>query len=604
MEVGNWDDHGLTGFALDPNFDTNGLIYLLYVVDRRFLMNDNTPVDQGAVATIGRVTRYQTVNSGGNPVADLSTRTILLGETKSTGIPVLHDSHGMGSLVFAPDGTLLLSAGDAATYNAEDVGSQGETYYAQALADGIIGTAENVGAFRSQMLNSHCGKILRIDPINGNGIPSNPFYDAAQPRAPKSRVWALGLRNPFRFNIRPGTGSTNPSAGDIGELYVGDVGWRTYEELNIIKAPATNCGWPIFEGQEYEKPGQPGEITYSAYTTANVDEPNPLFGTGGCTKQYFSFNNLLKQATADGSTTVFNPCNSSIPITGGNSNRFVHRRPVIDWKHFVDSARVPTFNGNNATFAQIGSAASHVTGSPYPGNCSIGGTWYTGSLFPAEFRNTYIQADYGAQWIKSFTIGFTDVVQNVQDVASGVGAIVCMTENPFNGTLVYVDIGTNSVKAIGYGGNQVPIAKMSSDVTYGPTALNVNFTGSNSFDPDGGSVTYLWNFGDAITSTLANPSHGFTAPVGTPKKFTVTLTVKDNQNATATDSIIIKTIIFCALTLHRLLAIYGKEIDTVGASLHFKIFNFRGNIGCPIHQVCARFLCHTEFSQHQGNAGR
>jgi len=67
----------------------------------------------------------------------------------------------------------------------------------------------------------------------------------------------------------------------------------------------------------------------------------------------------------------------------------------------------------------------------------------------------------------------------------------------------------------------------------------VNFTGSNSFDPDGGTITYLWNFGDATTSTLPNPSHSFTAPVGTPKKFTVTLTVKDNQNATSTDSIII-----------------------------------------------------------------
>src|SRR6185503_13079264 len=402
-----------------------------------------------------------------------------------------------------------------------------------------IRSEENVGAFRSQLLNSHNGKILRIDPVTGNGLSSNPFYDASQPRSPKSRVWALGFRNPCRFTIRPGTGSTNPSAGDIGEIYLGDVGWRTYEELNIIKLPGTNCGWPIFEGVELEKSARAGEDPYNTFTTANRDEPNPLFGTGGCTKQYFSFTDLIKQATADGSTTVYNPCNNSVPITGGNSNRFVHRRPVIDWKQYVDSSRVPIFNGNNAAFAQIGSAGSNVTGSPFPGNCSIGGTWYTGNLFPAEFRNTYMHCDYGAQWIRSFTIGFTDVVQKVQSVASDVGAIVHLTENPFDGTLVYIDIATNSVKSIGYGGNQVPVVKMTSDVTYGPTALNVNFTGSNSFDPDGGTITYLWNFGDAGTSTLPNPSHSFTAPVGTPKKFTVTLTVKDNQNATTTDSIII-----------------------------------------------------------------
>ncbi|MEI9912560.1 MAG: Ig-like domain-containing protein [Bacteroidota bacterium] len=245
-EVGNWGDHGLNGFALDPNFNTNGLIYLLYLVDKRFLMNDATPVDQGSVASIGRVTRYQTINSGGNLSTDLTTRTILLGETKSTGICVLYDSHGLGSLVFASDGTLLVSAGDGGTYNGTDVGSNGLTYYQQAISEGLMSEYENVGAFRAQLLNSHNGKILRIDPTNGNGLTSNPFYDAAQPRSPKSRVWALGFRNPFRFTIRPGTGSANPSAGDIGEIYVGDVGWRTYEELNIIKAPGMNCGWPYF----------------------------------------------------------------------------------------------------------------------------------------------------------------------------------------------------------------------------------------------------------------------------------------------------------------------------------------------------------------------
>ncbi|MEI9808186.1 MAG: LamG-like jellyroll fold domain-containing protein, partial [Bacteroidota bacterium] len=435
-EVGNWDDHGLTGFALDPQFETNGLIYLLYVVDRHYLFNFGTPnynpntpdINSAAQPTIGRITRYKTINSGGILSTDPGTRTILLGETRSTGIAVLHDSHGMGSLVFASDGTLLASAGDGGTYNSTDFGSNPQTYYMQALSDGIIRTQENVGAFRAQLVNCHNGKILRIDPVNGNGVSSNPFYDPAQPRAPKSRVWALGLRNPFRFNIRPGKGSTNPAAGDIGEIYVGDVGWRTYEELNIVTGPGMNFGWPIFEGVEYEKPGQPGESAFSAFTTPNGDELNPLFGSGGCTQQYFTFNNLLRQVNGSGASTVNNPCNAATPI--GSGNRYVHHRPAIDWKHFEDSSRVPTFNGNNPTFAQIGTAASGVTGSPFPGNSSIGGFWYTGNLFPAQYRNTYFHADYGAQWIKSFTIGFTDVVQKVQDFASGFVAIVSLTENP------------------------------------------------------------------------------------------------------------------------------------------------------------------------------
>ncbi len=155
-------------------------------------------------ATIGRITRFTTSTSGGNLVASAASRKVLLGETKSTGIPILHESHGTGSLAFAADGTLLATAGDGASYNVTDAGSDGGTYYAQALTDGIIRPEENVGAFRSQMLNSHNGKLLRIDPATGNGVSSNPFYDAASPRSPKSRVWAMGFRNPCRFSSNLG----------------------------------------------------------------------------------------------------------------------------------------------------------------------------------------------------------------------------------------------------------------------------------------------------------------------------------------------------------------------------------------------------------------
>ena len=151
-------------------------------------------------------------------------------------------------MVFAADGTLLASCGDGGSYTTTDAGSASETYYAQALSDGIIRSNENVGALRSQMINSLNGKILRFDPSTGNGVSSNPFYSSSSPRSAKSRVWALGFRNPFRISIKPNTGSTNPAIGDIGEIYVGDVGWNTYEELNIMKLQGTNCGWPLLEG--------------------------------------------------------------------------------------------------------------------------------------------------------------------------------------------------------------------------------------------------------------------------------------------------------------------------------------------------------------------
>ncbi|MBK9763262.1 MAG: PQQ-dependent sugar dehydrogenase [Flavobacteriales bacterium] len=93
----------------------------------------------------------------------------------------------------------MATIGDAASYNTVDVGSDGPTYYATALAEGILRPEENIGAFRSQLLNCHNGKLLRLDPNTGKCVPSNPYYDAPAPRSPKSRVWALGLRNPFRM---------------------------------------------------------------------------------------------------------------------------------------------------------------------------------------------------------------------------------------------------------------------------------------------------------------------------------------------------------------------------------------------------------------------
>ena len=225
----------MLGFAVDPAFESNGLIYLMYAVDRHHLLNFGTPNYNPATtitgqATIGRVTRYQTTTSGGNLVINAGTRFILIGETKSTGMAILHHSHGVGSLAFASDGTLLVSMGDAASYEGNDAGSFSGTFYQQALTDGIIRPAENVGAFRAQMLNSHNGKLLRINPQTGNGVPSNPFYSAAEPRSAKSRVWALGLRNSFRIHVKPGTGSTDPAAGDIGEVYLGDVGFASWDD--------------------------------------------------------------------------------------------------------------------------------------------------------------------------------------------------------------------------------------------------------------------------------------------------------------------------------------------------------------------------------------
>ena len=541
-EVGGWRDFGLIGFALDPQFASNGYIYVLYVVDRHHLLTGGLPsngystgTNQYFNATIGRVTRFTTTTSGGNLVAIPSSRKVLVGESPSTGMPILHESHGVGGLVFAADGTLLISCGDGASYNIEDGGSIAHTYYNQALIDGIIRQEENVGAFRSQMLNSHNGKLLRINPENGDGVTSNPFFDASAPRSAKSRVWALGLRNPFRISIRPGTGSTNPSTGDIGEVFVGDVGWSTWEELNVVKVPGANFGWPLYEGLTVHS-------GYLAFNTQNGDELNTFGPCAGRT--HYRFKDLLIQDNEAKNKSVYNPCNSSQLI--GTHNRYIHARPAIDWRHGLNIARVGKFDGSGlATSPTIGTAASEVVGSPFAGNCSAGGVWYTGegNSFPPEYNNTFIAADYGGTWIRRLSIDFTDVITRVDNFVTNAGAIVSLTENPLDGSLVAVDIASNTVRKISFGGNIPPVAKIKANNYFSPaTSLTVNFDGRDSYDQDGSIASYAWNFGDpgsgSNTSTSSTPSHQFNTTTG-PKMFTVTLTVTDNGGTSRTDQFIV-----------------------------------------------------------------
>ncbi|RYY14311.1 MAG: hypothetical protein EOO04_30410, partial [Chitinophagaceae bacterium] len=414
-EVGNWHDYGLTGFAFDPEFAINGFIYLLYVVDRHHLLTDGiasrgyvASTNQYYAATIGRVTRYKTQTNAGNLVAINSSRKILVGESKSTGLPILHRSHGVGSLAFANDGTLLITHGDAASYESIDGGTDVNTYYVDALADGIIRDEENVGAFRSQMLNSHNGKLLRIDRETGDGIPSNPYYDAQAPRSAKSRVWALGLRNPFRMSVKPGSGSTLPQTGDIGEVFIGDVGMGTWEELNIAKAPGMNFGWPIYEGMTLHP-------DYSRLTVVNKDEPNEFGVCGG--RSHLRFTELIKQDNAARNKRIYNPCNAAQIVR--DNVRFLHARPAIDWRHGQDVARVGKFDGAGvATQPSIGTAESGVTGAGFRGNSSSGGIWYVGSgtkPFPEEYRNSFILLDYGGRWIKKLKIDYTDVITKVDN---------------------------------------------------------------------------------------------------------------------------------------------------------------------------------------------
>jgi len=423
-EVLDWRDFGFASVCLDPDFDSNGLIYMFYMVDRHHLINFGTPqynpnTTEDFVATISRVTRYQ-LNIGSSPLTtDYSSRFVLLGETISTGVPLLHQSHAGGTILFGDDGTLLISTGDNASYNTTDTGSDGDTYYAQAITDGIMRPEENVGAFRSQMKTSLCGKILRLDPVTGNGVSSNPFYDVASPRSAESRMWTMGLRNPFRMSFQTNSGSTNPTDGNPGILHVVDVGWNNWEDLHIIDKPGLNAGWPLYEGLS----------TLNSYYNSgatNPDEDDELF-KDNC-RQPSSF----------------------IDDVNLDERRKVHNRPEVAWRHIGNiDTRVPWFLGSIPLSMQVGAFGSPTTGSIFDGNTGVAGCYVTGLALGSDYENKYFFTDYTRNWIQVATL--TDGSQNwISDIStfssSGFGqGIVSMNQNPLDGYIYYVNIFNGTI---------------------------------------------------------------------------------------------------------------------------------------------------------------
>ena len=169
------------------------------------------------------------------------------------------------------------ACGDGASYSSIDVGSASETYFSRALTEGIIRPKENNGSLRAQLVDSLSGKIIRIDPDTGDGIPGNPFFDPSNPRSARSRVWSLGLRNPYRMTLRPCTGSHQRSDANPGVLYIGDVGLHTFEDLNVAMKPGLNFGWPLYEGFNVHAAGASFGSAFFQGTKFDVDASGAQF---------------------------------------------------------------------------------------------------------------------------------------------------------------------------------------------------------------------------------------------------------------------------------------------------------------------------------------
>ncbi|MCB0570479.1 MAG: PQQ-dependent sugar dehydrogenase [Phaeodactylibacter sp.] len=185
-------ERGLLGLAFHPDYENNGYFFVNYT------NNDGDT----------RISRFS--RSAADPnLADPNSELILL------EVDQPYSNHNAGDLNFGPDGYLYFGLGDG----------------------GLGGDPLNSGQTRMALL----GKMHRIDVDNGNPYaipPDNPFVDDD---STADEIWALGLRNPWRFSFDRLT----------GDMWIGDVGQDSWEEVDFQPASSAggeNYGWRCYEG--------------------------------------------------------------------------------------------------------------------------------------------------------------------------------------------------------------------------------------------------------------------------------------------------------------------------------------------------------------------
>jgi glucose/arabinose dehydrogenase len=287
-------DRGLLGMTVDPAFPARPYLYVLYTRDAlpggtAPRWGDACPTPPGATqdgcVVTGRLSRLTLDASG---VATGAEQVLLTDWCQQ------YPSHSIGTVTFGPDGALYVGGGDGASFNFTDWGQVGNPCADPPSPAGVnlSPPAAEGGALRSQSVRRPAGEpvtldgtILRIDPDTGAAMPGNPFSASANANA--RRVIAYGMRNQFRFGFRPGT----------SELWAGDVGWNTWEEINRIPnatdAVAENFGWPCYEGAGRQ----------SGYDGANLTVCESLYAGAGQNALYHAYNHSASVAAGDGCPT-------------------------------------------------------------------------------------------------------------------------------------------------------------------------------------------------------------------------------------------------------------------------------------------------------------
>jgi glucose/arabinose dehydrogenase len=220
------NEEGLLGLAFDPEYGVNGHLYVSYTASdpRRSV-----------------VSRF-TASAAGD-VADAGSELVILEVAQPFA------NHNGGTIAFGADGMLYIGLGDG--------GSGGDP----------LGSGQDVSTLLGSMLRIDVSAATLAEPYR---IPvDNPFAASAAGERPE--IWAFGLRNPWKFSFDQAT----------GDMWAGDVGQGSYEEVDIIHAGG-NYGWNVMEGLHcYPPPSQGCDTTGLELPITEYDHSQGCSITGG-----------------------------------------------------------------------------------------------------------------------------------------------------------------------------------------------------------------------------------------------------------------------------------------------------------------------------------
>ncbi|MEW1587773.1 ThuA domain-containing protein [Micromonospora vinacea] len=388
--------------------------------------------------------------------------------------------HAGGSMTFDGDGNLYLATGDntnpfeSNSYSPIDERAGRQDYDAQR-------TSANTNDLR--------GKVIRIHPEDDGTytVPAGNLFAAGTEKT-RPEIYAMGFRNPFRIGTDPKTNT----------LYVADYG------------PDANADNP--------NRGPRGLVEWNIVTPGN-------YGWPYCTGTNEAYNDYTFPSGPSGAKfDCAAPVNNSPNNTG-----LTNLPPVVP-------ATVDYGYAGDARYPEIGGGGAPMGGPVYRYDADLN----SNRKWPAYYDGKALLGEWNQN--KMYTMQVTPDGKSLVDINQLLTGMSMVRPMDFefgpDGALYLIEWGSgfggnndnSGVYRIDYtAGDRAPIAAASATPTSGAAPLTVEFSSAGSRDPDGGTLTYAWAFGDGQTSTEANPTHTY----ATAGNYTAQLTVTNPKGRTA-----------------------------------------------------------------------